>query len=68
MKFSLAASNTSKSGNLDTVSSAISSVYLSGLYRTQTEIAKKDKLNEQSVFSSIEAQFQTCFLELVQSI
>jgi len=57
MKFSLAASNTSKSGNLDTVSSAISSVYLSGLYRTQTEIAKKDKLNEQSVFSSIEAQF-----------
>ncbi|HRS02067.1 MAG TPA: hypothetical protein P5545_05905 [Bacteroidota bacterium] len=56
MKFSIAGSNTAKSGNVDTIAGIISSYYLTGLYRTQTEIAKKDKINEKSLFCSIEAQ------------
>ena len=59
LKLSLAGSTTAKSGNVDTVADVVSSYYLSGLYRTQTEVAKKGKINEKSMFSSVEFQFST---------
>ncbi|MCE5304104.1 hypothetical protein LLG34_00150, partial [bacterium] len=56
LKVSLAASKTTKSGNLDTVSKTISSIYLSGLYRTPTEISKREVIDEKSIFGSVEMQ------------
>ena len=56
LKVSLATSKTAKSGNLDTVSKTISSVYLSGLYRTPTEISKREVIDEKSIFGSVEMQ------------
>lgn len=46
IKFGGFYSNTNKSATYDTVKGYISSIYTSGLYRTQTEINKIDKLKE----------------------
>lgn len=53
----LAGSKTAKSGNIDTTLNVISSIYQSGLYRTQTEISKKEMIEEKSLFSSAELEF-----------
>lgn len=57
IELSLAGSLTAKSGNIDTVTGYVTSNYLTGLYRTQTEIAKKGTIDEKSIFGSVEFRF-----------
>jgi hypothetical protein len=52
------ASSQARAATIDTVQNTATSLDLDGLFRTRTEISKRNRLLEQVVGASIEAQFQ----------
>jgi hypothetical protein len=59
LKFGLFASLVPKAGTFDSVNYIITSVYNTGLYRTETEISKKSNFDEKAVSGNIIYEYKT---------